>query len=103
MFVHTVFFWLKDGAPKDAQQKLVADCYKYLSPIPGVKQLFAGPPANTPRDVVDNSYQVGLTVIYADTKDHDVYQVHDLHEQFIARNKEHWKRVQVYDFIEPNK
>ena len=100
MFVHTVFFWIKEGAPKDAKDKLIADCYKYLKPIPGVNQLYAAGPADRPRDVVDSSYQVGLTVIYENVEAHDVYQVHDLHEQFIARNKEHWKRVQVYDIVE---
>ena len=99
MFVHTVYFWLNENAPKDAQAKLIADCHTYLAKIPGVKLMYVGAPAMTPRDVVDNSYSVGLTVTYADVAGHDVYQVHDLHEEFIARNKAHWKKVQVYDFI----
>src|SRR5437879_3558494 len=49
--------------------------------------LFAGPPAMTPRDVVDNSYSVGLSVILDDSAGHDVYQKHPLHLDFIKANK----------------
>ena len=59
-------------------------------------RLFSG--RMTPRDVVDNSYGVGLTVVLDDVKGHDVYQEHPLHKEFIARNKPNWKRVQIYDF-----
>jgi hypothetical protein len=52
----------------------------------------------TPREVVDNSYDVGLSVVMDDAAGHDVYQEHPLHKEFIARNKPNWKRVQIYDF-----
>jgi hypothetical protein len=52
----------------------------------------------TPRPVVDNTYDVGLSVALDDRAGHDVYQEHALHKEFIARNQEHWQRVQVYDF-----
>ena len=98
MFVHVVLFWLKDDAPATAQAQLAADCQTYLAKIPGVRNCWAGRPAMTPRDVVDNSYAVGLCVVLDDTAGHDVYQEHPLHKEFIARNKPNWKRVQVYDF-----
>ncbi len=99
MFIHTVYFWQKPGTAPAACDQLQADCYSLLGKIPGVAHLFAGPPAGTPRDVVDNSYSIGLTVIFNDPAGHDVYQPHPLHQQFIARNKEHWSRVQIYDHI----
>lgn len=99
MFVHTVFFWLKPAAPPAAREQLVNDCSQYLAKVPTVRQLLAGVPAQTPRDVVDNSYAVGLTVLLDDSAGHDVYQKHELHLQFIARNKQHWSRVQVYDYL----
>ncbi|HYG74231.1 MAG TPA: Dabb family protein [Planctomycetota bacterium] len=99
MFIHTVYFWFNEGTPEAARKQLVEDCYKYLKAIPTVRQIYAGPPAMTPREVVDNSYQVGLTVILDDSPGHDVYQKHELHMDFIVRNKAHWKRVQVYDFF----
>jgi hypothetical protein len=99
MFVHTVYFWLKPGTTDEARDQLLQDCRDYLGKIPTVMQLLVGVPAMTPREVVDNSYGVGLTVILGDSKGHDVYQEHELHKQFIERNKQHWARVQIYDFV----
>lgn len=98
MFVHTVYFYLKPATPAVAVDQLENECKSYLGKIPGVIHLWAGRPANTPRPVVDNSYGVGLTVILEDAAAHDIYQTHPLHLEFIARNKEHWARVQVYDY-----
>jgi hypothetical protein len=102
MFVHIVFFWLDPATPEPARRQLLDDCPQFLRPIPGVRELWAGPPAQTPRPVVDNSYDVGLCVVLADKAAHDVYQAHDLHRQFIERNRQHWKRIQVYDFVQPS-
>jgi hypothetical protein len=98
MFVHTVYFWMNPGVSDAQRQQLVDDCKSFLSKIPTVRHLWAGRPAMTPREVVDNSYDVGLSVVMDDAAGHDVYQEHTLHKEFIARNKPNWKRVQIYDF-----
>jgi len=100
MFVHVVLFWLKRGTPEAARVRLVEDCRSYLGKIPGVRKLWVGPPALTPRPVVDNTYDVGLVVLLDDRAGHDAYQAHPLHREFIARNEEHWQRVLVYDIAE---
>jgi hypothetical protein len=99
MFIHTVYFWMKNNANEAHRRQLIDDARNYLGKIPTVRHLWAGVPAMTPRDVVDNSYGVGLTVVLDDSSGHDVYQVHELHKQFIERNKANWDRVQIYDFI----
>jgi hypothetical protein len=99
MFVHTVFFYMKPQTPPAAVDQLVADCRGLLGKIPSVRHIWAGVPANTPRDVVDNSYGVGLTVAFDDRAGHDLYQDHPLHLDFIARNKAHWDRVRVFDYV----
>ena len=99
MFIHYVNFWLKAGSSSEARQQSIADCRKYLSAVPNVEHIWAGPPAMTPREVVDNSYDVGLCIIFPDKAAHDVYQTHELHEKFIENNKAHWERVVVRDFI----
>jgi len=101
MFVHTVFFWFNEDAPDTALDAVITDCHDYLGKVPTVRHLWAGRPAMTQRDVVDSSIAVGLTVVLDDKAGHDVYQAHDLHKQFIERNKQHWARVQVYDYVEP--
>ena len=99
MFIHQVCFWLKPGSPDSAQDQLIADCRKYLGGIPGVRHIWAGPSAMTPRAVVDNSYQVGLLVVLDDSAAHDIYQEHPLHLEFLAKDKSLWEKVRVLDFI----
>jgi hypothetical protein len=98
MFVHTVYFWVKEGTPAAAVDQLAKDGVEILGKIPTVRHVWTGRPAMTPRDVVDNSYAVGLTVVLDDSAGHDIYQKHELHQQFISRNKARWSRIQVYDF-----
>ncbi len=100
MFIHHVYFWQKNQTPAAAREQLLNDARTLLGGIPGVRHIWAGKPAMTPRDVVDNSYDVGLCVILDDSAAHDVYQSHSLHLDFIARNKAHWDRVKVYDFAD---
>jgi hypothetical protein len=98
MFIHHVYFWLKPDAGQAAKEKLIADCRSMLGKIPGVERLWAGEPAGTQREIVDNSYSVGLAVVLPDRAAHDAYQKHPLHLEFIARNQPHWQRLRVYDF-----
>ena len=97
-FVHTVYFWLKEGTTeeeKTAFEKGLA----MLGTVPTVKTIFFGPPAKTPRDVVDNSYGYGLTLLFKDRADQDSYQDDPIHHKFIDAHKHLWERVQVYDYL----
>jgi hypothetical protein len=38
-----------------------------------------------------------LHVIFKTQADHDAYQVHARHIQFIEENKPNWKKVRVFD------
>jgi hypothetical protein len=97
MFVHAVYFWLKQGTGGAARQQLIDDCTRLLGKVPSVRHLWVGKPAMTPRPVVDNSYDVGLCVVFDDTAGHDAYQVHPLHLEFVDRNGSTFGRVQIYD------
>ncbi len=98
MFTHVVFFWLKPDAPANAKEQLLNDCRDLLAKIPTLRIFDVGTAAMTPRDVVDNSYDVALLTVFEDLEGHDVYQVHPLHLEFIARNKPNFGRVKIYDF-----
>lgn len=98
MFVHLVFFWLDEKAPAELRQQMMSDCCQLLEPIPGVKAIHWGKPAMTPREVVDNSYDLGMCLLFDTLADHDAYQIHPNHRQFNARHRHFWKKVQVYDF-----
>ena len=58
---------------------------------------FIGTPADTNREVVDNTYQFSLNLGFENKAQHDVYQEHTYHKQFIDKSVHLWKRVLVYD------
>jgi quinol monooxygenase YgiN len=98
MFVHVVLFWMKPDAPAGAAEQVIADCRALIAPVPGLAFFDVGRPAMTPREVVDNSYHVGLLTVFTDQAAHDAYQTHPEHLKFIERNKPNWERVKIYDF-----
>lgn len=100
MFVHTVLFYLNPDLPPSAPGKLISDIRECLAPIPAVRTLHVGLPANTPRKVVDNTYAVGLTVILDDPAAHDAYQAHPLHTEFKQRIENVVESVKIYDCID---
>ena len=99
MFTHVVLFWLKPDAPAEARERLLDDCRSLLAGIETLRFFDAGQPAMTPREVVDNSYHVGLLTVFADKAGHDIYQEHPLHQEFLRRNKPYFDRVRIYDFL----
>jgi hypothetical protein len=96
MHIHNVYFWLED---KTARQTLAAFelGLAALTRDPAVTAGYFGPPANTHRDVVENSYNYGLVLIFGDIAAHDRYQVGEVHQKFLADHRAKWKKVVVYD------
>ncbi|MGV3772755.1 MAG: Dabb family protein [Verrucomicrobiales bacterium] len=100
MFSHVVIFWT-DPADAQAADKLVAGMEQYLRPIPGVLQFHVGKMASSHRPVVDQTYQVGLNLIFDSKKAQDEYQIHPLHIEFVEKVfKKVCKKAVVYDFGE---
>lgn len=96
---HMVFFTLKDKSPA-AQKNLVAACNKYLSKHEGEVYYSAGTRATEfDRAVNDQEFDVALHIVFANKTAHDGYQVHKRHKQFIAENKDNWKKVRVFDSL----
>lgn len=99
MLAHMVYFSLKDKS-EDAKAALVAACKKYLSAHSGIVFFAAGTLAeNYKRDVNDRDFDVALHLVFDTEAAHDAYQVHPMHDQFIAENKENWAKVRVFDSI----
>ena len=101
MFSHIVIFWT-DPAKPDAADELIAGAHKHLRAIPGSTHLHIGKMSPSPRPVVEQSYQVGLTLVFPDKKTEQEYQLHPQHLEFIAKYvKPLVKKVVVYDFESP--
>ena len=97
LLVHSVFFTLTDGSDA-AVERLLADCREYLTGHPGVESFAAGRPVeDLDRPVNARDFHVGLHLVFRSRQAHDDYQVSQRHLEFIARNKETWSQVRVFD------
>jgi hypothetical protein len=94
---HMVYFTLQDGSPANIA-KLIESCYRNLKSIPGVVYFGAGTLVEElARPVNDRTFHVALNVVFATKADHDVYQTHPGHLNFIAENKPTWAQVRIFD------
>ena len=97
MLSHDVYFSLNDRSPA-AAERLVAACKKYLADHPGVVRFDAGVLVpELQREVNDRDFDVSLHLLFKDKASHDAYQSASKHIQFIAENRDGWKKVRVFD------
>ena len=96
MFVHTVFFWLKKSISEEQRQEFCKGAKTLIDIKPSVVTYF-GKPADTTRPVVDRTYDYSLTCIFENKADHDLYQCHPVHLEFIDKHANDWSRVVIYD------
>lgn len=95
--VHHVFFWLKNPKSKEDLARLLAGL-KTLGGIETVKAIHIGVPAQTEqRGVVDASYSASEILCFDDVAGQNAYQVHPIHQKFVADCQHLWERVVVYD------
>lgn len=96
MLVHQVYFWLKN--PKKDLKAVMKGC-KDIGKLKSAHSYQVGVPAATgKRDVIDDSYDIALTVNFKSIADHDLYQEDPIHLKFVADHSDKWEKVQIYDF-----
>ena len=98
MFVHAVYFWLRDDLPPADRARFVAGVESLLT-IESVAHGWVGVPAATDRPVIERGYSYALVVAFADAAGHDVYQDHPVHDRFRETCAPSWTRVQIFDSI----
>ncbi|TKT94083.1 Dabb family protein [Dyadobacter frigoris] len=96
MFVHNVFFWLKDKENEESRKALHAGL-ETLKGIESIVSVYIGTPASTRRPVIDASYDFAEIMIFDDEAGHDVYQIHPLHTKFVEDCAHLWEKVVIYD------
>jgi hypothetical protein len=97
---HHVFFWLKNPDSKTDLDTLLAGI-RTLAKIEQVLEIHIGVPAGVAaRPVLDASYSASELILFDSVADHDAYQVHPLHQQFIAEHSHLWTKVVVYDSLD---
>ena len=94
---HIVFFTLKESTTETVQA-LIDACNSYLTDHDGVIYYSVGARgAEFNRPVNNQTYDVGLHVVFSDKTAHDAYQTASRHLSFIAENKDSWEAVVIFD------
>ena len=98
MFVHTVYFWLKEDL-SDSDRRAFEQGLTNLLSIETIDHAYKGVPADTDRPVIDRTYSYGIVVVFRDKTAHDGYQAHPAHETFREDCERYWRKVLIYDFV----
>ena len=99
IFVHHVYFWLKNPDSAADRAKLV-EGLKTLTKVKTLKNYHIGVPADTSRDVIDGSYAISWLTIFKDKAGEEAYQVDPIHLAFVENYKHLWNKVVVYDSMD---
>lgn len=99
IFVHHVYFWLKNKESAEDLGKLLAGLKK-LSTVTTIRQFHIGKPASTSREVIDGSYSVSWLVFFDNKADQDSYQTDPIHLKFVEECSPLWNKVVVYDSVD---
>lgn len=99
MFVHHVFFWLKNPESQEDLQSLM-NGLEALSKAASIKMSHAGVPAGTSRNVIDASYSVSWLTIFDGAADEESYQKDPIHLKFVEECSPLWSKVVVYDSVD---
>lgn len=101
-FVHVVYFWLNEDISDEDRQRFESEGLTSLATCPTIQKVYYGPPAMSPRDVVDNSYDFAWVCHFKNKADQDAYQTEPIHLKFIEDFSSMWTKVQVYDNLVNN-
>jgi hypothetical protein len=99
MFIHHVYFWLKNSGNKEDKAKLI-EGLKKLSKVSTIRNFYIGQPAATRREVIDSSYDVSWLLFFDNAADQESYQTDPIHLKFVEECSALWTKVVVYDTIE---
>ena len=99
VFIHHVYFWLRNSGSKEDRNKL-EEGLKKLSAVKTIKQFHIGKPADTSRGVIDTSYAISWFVLFENGADQASYQTDPIHLKFVEECSPLWEKVIVYDSID---
>lgn len=99
VFIHHVYFWLKNPGNITDRDKLVEGLTK-LSKITTIKGFHIGKPASTSRGVIDTSYDISWYNLFDNDADQTSYQVDPIHLKFVEDYSHLWQKVIVYDSVD---
>ncbi len=99
IFIHHVFFWLKEPGNGLSKKHLVEGLQK-LSEVKTIRSFHIGQPAATGRAVIDTSYSISWLISFETAAGQDSYQADPIHLNFVKECAHLWEKVVVYDSID---
>jgi len=99
VFVHHVFFWLKEPQNMEANKQFEQGLNKLIT-VPQIQSSHIGTPVESPREVVDDSFTYSYMAFFKSKEDQEIYQTHPIHLQFIEDCQHLWEKVIVYDAMD---
>lgn len=96
--VHVVMVWLKEPGNAEHRERII-EVTKSFDAVPGLETIRIGGPVMSERPVVDDSFDVGITMVFVSRAALDAYQADPVHQ---AAQRDVLRplaaRVIVYDF-----
>jgi len=99
VFVHHVFFWLKEPENQVACTQF-ENGLNELVQVPLIKSSHIGKPVKSHRDVVDDSFTYSFISFFENKEDETIYQTHPIHLKFVEECEHLWAKVIVYDAMD---
>ena len=96
VFVHHVFFWLKDPNNKESLTQFEKGLQTLIT-VPLIQASHIGRPVESAREVVDDSFTYSYIAFFRNKEDQVTYQTHPIHLKFIEDCQHLWEKVVVYD------
>jgi hypothetical protein len=97
-FIHHVYFCLKNPSSAEDKAKL-KEGLEFLATVPTIQKHYIGVPADTDREVIDNTYAFSWLCFFENAEDQATYQTDPTHLKFIEDYGSLWETVKVYDSV----
>jgi hypothetical protein len=95
---HVVLLWLNEPGNAVVKEKMIATTRTFQREIPGIVSVSVGDAVPSDRDVVDDSFDLGIVIRFRDRAALDAYQKHPVHvkasKEVLAPNA---SKLKVYD------
>lgn len=98
LFVHHVFFYLKNPSSEIDKAKLLEGLEK-LAKVKTIKFVHIGSPAATTRDVIERGYSISWLCFFDSLVDEELYQIDPIHLKFVKDYAHLWQKVVIYDSL----
>ena len=99
IFVHHVFFWLKEPKNSDACNEFLKGLRALLQ-VQQIQSYHIGAPVQSSREVVDDSFTYSYMAFFKNMEDQAIYQTHPIHLKFIEDCQHLWEKIIVYDAMD---